>query len=205
MRAEIILTSFLIIAVILSSGCNTYMELREAGTFVASPSCSWVFRTKADYSDRIAVSLVRDRSRVTHVPFFKASIQSLDQGYYTAVSGCEYPEDWIIAFTSVTVDEWEQSQEECWEQRAAEAAESDTQKTSRETGAVSGIQPVQIGDRLCDSGLFFEVMNNFQEYVTEDDPFTELYICEAPPRGAEELNSLISSGGLATVCEEQIF
>jgi hypothetical protein len=206
MRAKIFLLSSLLVAVLAVSGCTSseMLGMKDPGTFVRAPSCTWVFKMKADYSDQIAVSLSQDKSRVTNVPFFRDSIEELAQGYYAAVSGCEYPEDLVIAFSNVTVDEWESSQEECWEQRAAEAAEIETQKETRDTGQDMFPRQIQTEDRFCDSELFLEIMLNFQDYLTDDDPFTEIYICDAPAKNAQELNSIISRGELESRCKRWV-
>ncbi len=139
-----------------------------------------------------------DRSRVNHIPFFGASTRKLVGKYYTATAGCEYPGEWIIAFTNITVEEWEQSQEECMEKMAR----GDTDKTYRETGeggAGGGLpQQMAIEGLGCSSDLLLDVLKNPDLYILDDEPFTELYICDVPE---VELNGIIGSGELGSRCE----
>jgi hypothetical protein len=198
---KIFIFSLLLIAVLASSGCME-MGMREMGTFVRAPTCNWVFKTNADYSNLIAVSLITDKSRVTHAPFFGASIERLDRGYYTGVSGCEYPQEWVIAFTNITIDEWERTQEEC-RQQIMQKEENDTEKESK-TSPGTGPRQMKAEDTFCDSDLFLDLLINFQNYIMDDDPFTELYVCDAPVKNAQELNSMISSGELESACKRQV-
>ena len=202
MDPKILLIPILLITILTVSGC-TDMIMREAGTFVRLPSCNWVFKTRADYSGLISVSLSQDKSRVTTVPFF-SEIEALDQGYHTGVSGCEYTEKWVIAFINITTEEWNQAQEECWQKIRQPADNNDTSATKkRRTEHDTGPVPVQIESeyQICDSDLLLEILVNFTRYIHDDAPFTELYICDFPK---EDLNPVINSGDLESRCERII-
>lgn len=101
---------FTVLAIVLISGCiqqnNPPSQIR---------ACSWVFKTKGNYSDLVSVLVNQNRTMVTAYPFF-GPLNKLDSNYYSSIWACAYSDNMGIAFTSITWGEWDQSQNACSQQ-----------------------------------------------------------------------------------------
>ncbi len=86
------------LGIMLIAGCN----VKTSG----NAPCSWVYKTRDDYSDYLGGGVNLKQNIVATVPGFSKGMKALDKGYYTSVYGCtkDYVEGSV--FFDVTTDEW---------------------------------------------------------------------------------------------------
>lgn len=214
---------------ILMSGCVKH----KVGP-ARSPACSWVFKTRGNYSDLVPVRLFRfqNETRVAEYPIFGGRIKKLHQGYYIGRHGC-YPKEMIenVVFTSITWDEWRQSQEDCIQQMKKKKDQLRIQKCGSldfdifeecNTFTVPGkricketVPPKNVTNPTkCTYDITLEEskwVNSCEPLISADDflnniidydPFTELYLCRIGD--IDTLNSIIDNGELDIKCKKII-
>jgi len=200
---------------------------------VALAPCQWVFKTNGDYSNLVSVLLTQDKTEIAVYPFF-SGIEKLDQGYYLSVSGCAYDEGIFegtnIAFTSITMDQWNQAQEDCYQQMAEKHTQLKIQKCGSldfdmfEECLISENEEIDMEPEcsitappigveiptVCSYNYTSDELDSSCEptysaidllnNIVDDDPLTELYFCDS----REDPSSLIKNNELASKCTRKI-
>ena len=77
----------------------------------ATPPCTYVFKTKDDYSNQVGIIYDKNRNLIVRFPVLKC-MKKLEQGYYAVVDGCSPFFDGV-AVTSVTWDEVDACYKNC--------------------------------------------------------------------------------------------
>lgn len=223
-RYNLLLAISAMFAIVLISGC-----IFQTNPPAQLKACNWVFKTKADYSNLVSVLVNQDKTQVTAYPFFGA-IKKLNEDYYFSIYGCSYSDKMGVAFTSITQDEWNQSQHACDQQmndrdiqvRIQKCGSLDfdiyevcrTDPNSTERVCVETVPSMNVSSPTkCTYDITPADANwnasceptlsskDFLNHVISYRPFTELYLCNM---SSDQLNSTIDNGELSTKCEKKI-